>query len=932
MDLEASIGIDLNPLTKTLKEAGLKMDSFAKKFDDLDKMLKGTEKSFDKQGAYLRKYGDDIEKVAERMKSSIEGKMHRAFVSSGQSIEDFMKTAESIDYSKQIKQINDMLDTIKEVRVEIEKLGEIKVGESVDVGGVDATLVSSPSERNILGIYERKAIEQYKEEMKIVKESQESQERHWEIEDKFHDIKMKNIDAIQTKYSEKFQGISNGFETASNIASDFLRTMAAPIAGGVLSAKTWLDFNEEMVGVQKTADLTKQEMESLSDTFREFALDEPIKVGDLAGIAQVGGRMDLDVGEIEEYTKIVSMMGVAFDGIAPEAAAEKISQFMKITGSDVQDIEHLGSAITYLGNNFETTEGKVLSTALRIASTGQMIGMSEADILGLSGAMSGLGINAEMGGSAVSRTLQRMDSAVRSGSDELKMFARISGMTVNEFTRAWSEEPEKVLMHLTNGLAQLNEDGKDVYGIMADMGISNHREVDVLLKMSSAQGEVKKAIEGANEAYKEGTALREEYEVMKESDAGRYVILQNQLAEVRMEIGRNLMPAMEGLITALEALNDFIAKIPDEWLQAIGMVGTAFVVVAGIIAPIAGILSKIFGWISKIAKSKIVADLLAGKGLAAFGKLGTFIGKIGTAIGKVASWIMALIKGGTIGTLLASIGKIVGIILAVVGALWAAWEIGKFVIDLFKNMDLEWPDLLGGAQKAWEGVKELFKGTIDWIVGLFTFDFEWPDLLMPARVAWQGVKDLFKSSTDWVVDLFTFDFEWPDLLAPAKKAWGGVKDFFSSSVDWVKDLFTFDFEWPSFLGGGGGDSGGGGGIRGSEVSWNAEGGVFTQPTIFATPRAGLQGVGEAGTEAIIPLTKKVLGDIGAGIAVTMNQDSGNGRIEALLVEQIKATMGLGDRIEKLEVQMDGRAVGSIVTPYVNSNLGKEQKFNNSRFR
>ena len=39
----------------------------------------------------------------------------------------------------------------------------------------------------------------------------------------------------------------------------------------------------------------------------------------------------------------------------------------------------------------------------------------------------------------------------------------------------------------------------------------------------------------------------------------------------------------------------------------------------------------------------------------------------------------------------------------------------------------------------------------------------------------------------------------------------------------------------------------------SGISWNKLGGIFTQPTIFATPNAGMQGVGEAGAEAILPL-------------------------------------------------------------------------------
>ena len=38
------------------------------------------------------------------------------------------------------------------------------------------------------------------------------------------------------------------------------------------------------------------------------------------------------------------------------------------------------------------------------------------------------------------------------------------------------------------------------------------------------------------------------------------------------------------------------------------------------------------------------------------------------------------------------------------------------------------------------------------------------------------------------------------------------------------------------------------------VKWNADGGIFKQPTIFNT-NAGMQGVGEAGAEAIMPLSK-----------------------------------------------------------------------------
>lgn len=55
------------------------------------------------------------------------------------------------------------------------------------------------------------------------------------------------------------------------------------------------------------------------------------------------------------------------------------------------------------------------------------------------------------------------------------------------------------------------------------------------------------------------------------------------------------------------------------------------------------------------------------------------------------------------------------------------------------------------------------------------------------------------------------------------------------------------------------------------VDWYAKGAVFTKPTIFNTP-FGMKGFGEAGPEAALPLTDRVLGTIGQMIAETMSKE------------------------------------------------------------
>ncbi|EKS8366202.1 phage tail tape measure protein [Bacillus thuringiensis] len=72
----------------------------------------------------------------------------------------------------------------------------------------------------------------------------------------------------------------------------------------------------------------------------------------------------------------------------------------------------------------------------------------------------------------------------------------------------------------------------------------------------------------------------------------------------------------------------------------------------------------------------------------------------------------------------------------------------------------------------------------------------------------------------------------------------------------TKNILGKDITYPSGIG----------------VQWRAKGGIFTRPTIFGMSNGQLQGAGEAGNEAVLPLNKKTLGAIGEGIAATMSTE------------------------------------------------------------
>ena len=100
---------------------------------------------------------------------------------------------------------------------------------------------------------------------------------------------------------------------------------------------------------------------------------------------------------------------------------------------------------------------------------------------------------------------------------------------------------------------------------------------------------------------------------------------------------------------------------------------------------------------------------------------------------------------------------------------------------------------------------------------------------------------------------------WDTVVEKAEGLWTSIKDVFGKIKDFVSDVWNTimsiiklptitiqgDLNPLTWLKNG---------IPKFNVNWNADGGIFDRPTIFNT-RAGLQGVGESGPEAIMPLSK-----------------------------------------------------------------------------
>jgi hypothetical protein len=124
-----------------------------------------------------------------------------------------------------------------------------------------------------------------------------------------------------------------------------------------------------------------------------------------------------------------------------------------------------------------------------------------------------------------------------------------------------------------------------------------------------------------------------------------------------------------------------------------------------------------------------------------------------------------------------------------------------------------------------------------------------------------------------------------------KEVFGGIRDFIKGVFDNFKNIIKLPklsitgslnpIKWVTE------------GLPKLNVKWNAEGGIFDSPTIFGT-QYGLQGVGEAGAEAIMPLSK--LQDL-----LDMNT-----------IDYDQLAFSMKKALKGMAIQLDDEKVGSFV--------------------
>ena len=443
--------------------------------------------------------------------------------------------------------------------------------------------------------------------------------------------KMENFGKNLVKSGDNIQKFG---KKVSDFGGTLTKGVTAPlIASAGFALKAAIDYETAFAGVKKTVDGTPQQFDKLSASIREMAKEMPSSAVEIANVAEAAGQLGVPIGAIKDFSKTMINLGVSTNLSSEEAASSiaKIGNIMQVSGKDLGTWSaHFGSAVVDLGNHFATTERDIVEMTNRLAAGGKLAGLTTPDILGLATAMSSVGIEAEAGGTAMTQTLTGIGKAVsgvgKGAKEKLEVIAQTAGMTAEQFSTAWKQKPAEALQQFIKGLQRAHDEGKNMDGILDELGMTGIRQGNMLKSLASASDKMGEAVSRSNSAWKENSALTNEASKRYETTESQLKIFKNQITDLAIEFGGPLLKAMN---SGLQAAKPWVQKLAD--------------------------MAKAFSEMSESQQQNIIKwGLLAagagpalsilGKGIGVIGGITKGIGFLTQGIGKVGGGLSVLGK------------------------------------------------------------------------------------------------------------------------------------------------------------------------------------------------------------------------------------------------------------------------------------------------
>ena len=685
------------------------------------------------------------------------------------------------------------------------------------------------------------------------------------------------------------QKVSSVGDKISGIGDALMPVTAGIGALGTASVEAWQEVDEALDKIISKTGATGEELEEMQDIVNRIAVTVPSDFGTISSsVAEVSTRFGATGQELEDLsTLFIKFADLNNTDVA--GSIDTVSAMMNAWGIDASQTEQVLNTINAVGQQTGVNATELASILQSNALSFKEMGYNVAEASLLMGQMQQQGVDASVGVTALRKAMAK---AIDDGTSLNEVIAEWEALMGSSASEAEKLEATEALFG-SKAFAQL-------YNAINEGNISF---TDLNANMSDFSGNLEKTFEATLDPIDEFTTTMNELKILG-AEIGEEVI------PVLTDVLRDLKPILDDIKEAWESMSDEEQK---KFIENLGKIA----LLAPALSTSGRVISGLGHGISGLAK--------AGKALSTLGigaKIGSLFGSgagattagasLGATIGtSLIAGLSSAFAGGAVAKVLDN--YVIAPILEYFGSDSADWyknfhwfgeggffdyvfgggdiktavadyygafhEMGVDISNSFDEMktnaknrvdeiktDLAgaWNEITTDASNAWDNVKKDCSGA-------------WEEIKLDASEGWENVKQTFSDFKDGAFEKFG------EIYDKIKEIWDNLGAMFSAG---------FDIKLPHISVTGGVAPygiGGQGSLPKFNVDWYANGGILTNPTIFGMQNGRFLGGGEAGAEAVLPLSN----------------------LETMIVNGMTEALGNGgDTV--INVSIDNNSLGSVI--------------------
>ena len=525
-----------------------------------------------KQADALKKYRDSL---PQKDNADTIAKINEYLIKAGQSAEkaaqQAMSLRQAVTIGKQVRggsfsgsteELKQAKKVLEELQQRVEKGGRSWQKLQRDIDGINIELkrVNTIS-KEVQEVLDRPKGRSYNELKQAVEQGRlklQSMDRTTKEGQKAFDELAKKIKACDLEM-KTLGNSAKGTVSAFDKAWGRLKTYISLYVGAAVAMQKitstmgdLMTLSDKMGEVRKTTHFTADEVGRLSDNLTKLDTRTPIE--QLISISARGGQLGLKAQEdIRGFTEAANQLMVALPEMGEESATElmkiaKATGDLKRNGDDVQEtLERVGSTIIELRANSASTAPAITDFVKRVGAVGAQAGITIDQVAALGSTVDALGGRVEMSATALSR----MIPAIRNNSFAVANAIGVtekslkdlfnSGRAMDAMVLIFQKMRESVQQYDTStekGMNAMADHVEEMLGknatmqeVMKELNQQGARAGIVFGLLSQNVDELEKQLGIANNAYRQNTALLNEYNNMNETTAAKWERLKNSIEE-----------------------------------------------------------------------------------------------------------------------------------------------------------------------------------------------------------------------------------------------------------------------------------------------------------------------------------------------------------------------------------------------------------------